>query len=290
MLDRRVEILHGGRAVLVENGPLRLVIQVFSGEVAETELAKEAAEIAFDCLAGVAKAQHILRQRHSWITREPEDDIAAAMLASVRRIGDEDLTPMAAVAGTIADFVADWLFSHNVTRVIVDNGGDIAIRLQEGETVRVGIRPDVESREITHSILLDSRLSSWGVNTSGMGGRSLTRGIASAVTVFADSSSIADAAATAIANACFAEDENIRQIPARMVDPDSDLGDMPVTVRASGLSPKTVAEALKNGLEKAMVVQRQGEIRGALLAVGGKYVQTPGFARAVGEVSPIINL
>ncbi len=290
MLDRRVEILHEGRAVLIENGPLRLVIQVFSGEVAETELAKEAAEIAFDCLARVAKAQYFLRKRHSHITFEPDDDIAATMLASVRRIGDLDLTPMAAVAGTIADFVADWLFSHNVTRVIVDNGGDIAIRLQEGEAVRVGIRPTIESRKITHSILLDSRLSSWGVNTSGIGGRSLTRGIASAVTVFAESSSIADAAATAIANACFAEDENIHQVPARMVDPGSDLGDVLVTVSASGLSPKTIAEALNNGLEKALVVQRQGEIRGALLAVGGKYVQTPGFAKAVGELSPITNL
>ncbi|WP_205233491.1 FAD:protein FMN transferase [Desulfopila inferna] len=275
---------------MIENGPLRLVIQVFSGEVAETELAKEAAEIAFDCLARVAKAQYFLRKRHSHITLEPEDDIAATMLASVRRIGDLDLTPMAAVAGTIADFVADWLFSHNVTRVIVDNGGDIAIRLQEGEAVRVGIRPTIESREITHSILLDSRFSSWGVNTSGIGGRSLTRGIASAVTVFAESSSIADAAATAIANACFAEDENIHQVPARMVDPGSDLGDVLVTVSASGLSPKTIAEALNNGLEKALVVQRQGEIRGALLAVGGKYVQTPGFAKAVGELSPITNL
>jgi ApbE superfamily uncharacterized protein (UPF0280 family) len=285
MIDRRVAILHEGRAVLVENGPLRLVIQAFSGPVPETELAREAGEYAFDCLARVANAQHLLRKRHGLITSFPEDEIARVMLESVRLIGDEDLTPMAAVAGTIADFVADWLFARNVTRVIVDNGGDIAIRLKPGEVVRVGLRPVIDSQEITHLIHLDSRSLSWGVNTSGMGGRSLTRGIASAVTAFAKNSSVADAAATAIANSCFAEDKNIRQVPAITVDPNTDLGDMLVTVSASGLTEKTVTEALGNGLKKAQVIQERRGILGALIAVGGRFVLTPGFPEIVGEIS-----
>lgn len=284
MSDRRVAILHGGRAVLAENGPLRLVIQPFSGPVAETELAKEAAEYAFDCLARVAAALPALRRRHGLIATLPRDEIARVMLESVRIIGDEDLTPMAAVAGTIADFVADWLFARKVTRVIVDNGGDIAIRLKPGESARVGLRPVIDSLEITHLIHLDSTYPSWGVTTSGMGGRSLTRGIASAVTVFASTASVADAAATAIANSCFAEDGNIRQVPAITVDPTTDLGEMLVTVSASGLAAKTVTAALENGLEKAKAVMQRGDIRGALIAVAGKFVLTPGFTESVGEI------
>jgi uncharacterized protein len=191
---------------------------------------------------------------------------------------------MAAVAGTIADFVADWLFARDMTRVIVDNGGDIAIRFKPGESARVGLRPVIDSSEVTHLIHLDSKYPSWGVTTSGMGGRSLTRGIASAVTVFANNASIADAAATAIANSCFAEDENIRQVPAITVDPNTDLGDMLITVSASGLAEKTVTAALENGLEKAKVIQQRGDIRGALIAVGGRFVLTPGFSEIVGEI------
>ena len=193
---------------------------------------------------------------------------------------------MAAVAGTIADFVADWLFARNVTRVIIDNGGDIAIRLKVGESARVGLRPVIESQEITHYIQLDSKYSSWGVTTSGMGGRSLTRGIASAVTVFARKSSVADAAATAIANSCFAEDENILQVPAKIIDPQSDLGDTLITVSASGLAGKTVQKALANGLKKATDIQERGLILGALIVVGGKIVQTPGFSEFVAEIFP----
>jgi ApbE superfamily uncharacterized protein (UPF0280 family) len=263
---------------------MRLVIQAFSGPVAEIGLAKEAAQYAFDCLARVAKAQHLLRQRHGLIGFIPEDKIARTMLESVSLIGDEDLTPMAAVAGTIADFVADWLFDRHVTRVIVDNGGDIAIRLIAGESAGVGLRPDIQSREITHLIRIDARFPSWGVNTSGLGGRSLTRGIASAVTTFAATSSVADAAATAIANACFAEHKNIHQAPAKSVDPNTDLGDLPVTVGISDLPQKSVTQALENGFRKATAIQKMGHIHGALIAVGGKFALTPDFSKNVGQV------
>lgn len=285
MSDRRVAVLPGEKAVLAENGPLRLVIQAYSGPIPEIALAKKAAEYAFDCLGRVAAAQQSLRKRHGLITSSLQDEIARTMLESVRSIGDEDLTPMAAVAGTIADFVADWLFSRNVTRVIVDNGGDIAIRLKAGESARVGLRPAIDSQEITYSILLDSKYSSWGVTTSGMGGRSLTRGVASAVTVFAPRSSVSDAAATAIANSCFSEDKNILQVPAKTIAPYTDLGDMLVTVSASGLAEKTVQKALANGLKKATGIQERGLILGALIVVGGKFVQTPGFSEFVAEVS-----
>ena len=128
----------------------------------------------------------------------PENGLAQRMIESVRAIGDMDLTPMAAVAGTIADGVADWLFARGPTKVVVDNGGDIAIRLAAGETATVGIRPQINCSDISHIAYLDERRLSWGVTTSGRGGRSFTRGIASAVTVIAENASINIAAGTPI--------------------------------------------------------------------------------------------
>ncbi len=287
MQDRRVEILPGGKAVLVENGPLRLVIQAFSGLKPQAEMIVAEADFAFACLNRVAQSLPLLKQRHGLISSAPPDQIAKTMLESVRLTQESDLTPMAAVAGTIADFVADHLFTEKVTKVIVDNGGDIAIRLNPGETARVGFRPDIESQQITHVIELVSEppdFSTWGVNTSGMGGRSLTRGIASAVTAFAGTSSVADAAATAIANNCFAADDNIRQVPARLIDSNTDLGDMLITLDGSGLSEMTYEKALNSGLDKANLLVKKDILRGALLSVGGKMGVTPDFSQRVGEL------
>lgn len=285
MLDRRVEILPGNKAVLAENGPLRLIIQAYKGELLDITLATKGAEYSFGCLERVAKEQDLLRHFHPLIKVSANDKIARMMIESVRLIGDEDLTPMAAVAGTIADFVADYLFELGSTRVIVDNGGDIAIRLSPGEIVRVGFRPEITSQEISHLIEIDSRSKSWGVNTSGLGGRSLTRGIASGVTAFATSSSVADAAATAIANSCITDDENIHMVPAKSIDPNSDLGELLVTASAVSISDETKKKALENGLEKAELLVKRGIIRGAVLAVGENFKTTSGFDVQVGEIS-----
>jgi hypothetical protein len=199
------------------------------------------------------------------------------MVTSVKTIGDGDLTPMAAVAGTIADAVADWLFERGLTRVIVDNGGDIAVRLAEGEKVTVGVRPHVASPLISHVIRLDSSRSAWGVTTSGMGGRSFTRGIASAVTVLADNASLADAAATAVANACFVADKGIIQLPAQNIDPNSDLADIHVTSEVKPLSKESIRKAVGNARCKADNLFQKDLIIGAFIALGSVYTITDGL-------------
>lgn len=284
MSDRRIEILPGKIGVLAENGPLHLVIRAYSGSGLDHEMAVAASHYAFTCLEGVAGELPLLRQQHRELQLTPKHKISRAMLESVRAVGDADLTPMAAVAGSIADEVANWLMEKGATRAIVDNGGDIAIRLSPGERMTVGLRPTIESQKITHVIRLNSNSTTWGVNTSGLGGRSLTRGIASAVTAFGSTSSLADAAATAIANACFSQHKNILQVPARQIDSNSDLGEMLVTVSVQGLPEQIVAKALENGLQKASLVQQQGLIQGALIVIGDQFAWTIGFREMVGEI------
>jgi ApbE superfamily uncharacterized protein (UPF0280 family) len=157
---------------------------------------------------------------------------------------------------------------------VVHNGGDIAIRLAAGETAAVGIRPQINRFDISHIARLDDRSSSWGVTTSGLGGRSFTRGIASAVTVIAENASIADAAATAIANACFVEDNSIVQIPAEQMDPGTDLKGVNVTVDVGALSSVKKIQAVKMALSKADTLCRQQHIVGALIALEDVIIMT----------------
>jgi ApbE superfamily uncharacterized protein (UPF0280 family) len=264
-------------AVLAECGPMRLVIRAWEGNNPQTDLIREAADKSFTYLERIAGFRSELSRPFPDIKVEPRDDLAMEMVNSVGIIGDHDLTPMAAVAGTIADAVANWLFEQGATKVIVDNGGDVAVRLAEGETVTVGVRPQVTRRHISHVIYLDSGRSTWGVTTSGVGGRSLTRGIASAVTVLSTKASVADAAATAIANTCFVKDDRIIQLPAETIDPNSDLTGIYVTTEVGPLSSEKVLAAINSARQKADDLFQKDLIIGAFIALGSVYTITDGL-------------
>ena len=264
-------------SVLVECGPMRLVIRAWNEKQPQIKLARQAAEKSISYLERIARFRPLLSRPVPEIEDLPEDELALAMINSTRAIGDKDLTPMAAVAGTIADAVADGLFEEGLTRVIVDNGGDIAVRMAEGEKVSVGIRPQVISPLISHVIHLDCSRSTWGVTTSGMGGRSFTRGIASAVTVLAENASVADAAATAVANACFVEDKGIIQLPAENIDPNSDLAGINVTTEVAPLSPDKISIALNTARRKAEYLSQKDVIIGAFITLDNVIVISKGM-------------
>jgi ApbE superfamily uncharacterized protein (UPF0280 family) len=262
------------QTVLAECGPMRLAIRAWENGKAQIQICQQAAEQSFSYLEGVANHRAVLSGLAGKIHSLPQNELARRMIESVRAVGDPDLTPMAAVAGTIADYVADWLFDRGLTKVVVDNGGDISIRLAANETVAVGIRPNITSGDISHVINLNGHQPSWGVTTSGLGGRSFTRGIASAVTVVAENASIADAAATAIANACFVADSRIIQIPAEQIDPNTDLKGVSITVEVGKLSREKVVEAVQLARAKADRLCQQKLIDGALIALENVMVMT----------------
>ena len=274
--EKAINVLQGG-AVMAECGPMRLVISAFVGKIPQPEMSIRAAKESFKYLEQVARLRGLLRQRFSKLPDSLDNSLAIKMIRSILAVGDEDLTPMAAVAGTIGDAVADFLFSRGMTKVVLDNGGDVAVRLQEGASVTVGIRPEIGKQGISNVISLDSRLPSWGVTTSGLGGRSLTRGIASASTVIAESASLADAATTAVANASFVEDEKVIQRPAEEIDPETDIAGLPATVKVGPLSEETKAVAVSRAIGRAKELIKRDIIFGAYVAVQGKVAMTDFF-------------
>jgi ApbE superfamily uncharacterized protein (UPF0280 family) len=194
--------------------------------------------------------------------------ILVDMIKAVRRCDDASLTPMAAVAGAFADAVADFLRERGATRVIVNNGGDIALRLNPDEQVRVGIVSSIGANCHSHVLQLDSRSGIEGIATSGFGGRSFTKGIATAAAVLGHNCREADACATLVGNHTFSPDPAIRQALAEDLDPGTDLRGHLITVSIGDLAPETGVRALTNGIDKARELIEKGLILGAIIFVG----------------------
>lgn len=271
--ETSIHLLQGG-AALVECGPMRLVIDARIGKVAQPQQSMRAAEQAVWLLEGVARARPFLGRNYRELISQVADPLALKMIASVQAVGDEDLTPMAAVAGTMADAVADFLFERGMTRVLVDNGGDVAVRSCDGEPVKVGIRPQVDSKGISDVILLGPERTAWGIATSGFGGRSLTRGVLESATVVAADASLADAAATAVANAGTIADGAVVRSPAEAIDPYTDIAGLGVTVRIGPLAEERKQQAIDQAIRRAEQLIERRIILGAYAACQGLTAMT----------------
>jgi hypothetical protein len=108
-----------------------------------------------------------------------------------------------------------------------------------------------------------------GIATSGANGRSFSLGIADSVTVLAKTASVADVAATLIANAVNVDSKSVTRKPANKLDPDTDLGDLLVTTKVGKLTPAEVETALDAGLKQAEAYLAKGLIAGAVLMLHG---------------------
>jgi ApbE superfamily uncharacterized protein (UPF0280 family) len=182
------------------------------------------------------------------------------------------ITPMAAVAGSVAEEILGAMTGvARLDRAYVNNGGDIALYLADGERFSVGLmdRPDASGKMRT--IVIDADDPSRGIATSGRHGRSFSLGIADAVTVLAATASQADAAATFIANTVdLPGHPAIMRCPAQDLQPDSDLGARPVTRGVGELSEAEIAAALETGAACARRLLAMGLIDSAILRLHGE--------------------
>jgi hypothetical protein len=188
------------------------------------------------------------------------------MAAAVAPFRPGFITPMAAVAGAVAEEVLSALTGPGISRAYANNGGDIALWLQPGESLTCALAVSGGMDRVTLGHADPVR----GIATSGWRGRSFSLGIADAVTVLARTAAMADAAATMIANAVDLPHPGIRRRPAREIQCDSDLGQRPVTVGVPMLSASDRADALQAGLHAAERFQARGLIEGAALFLQGE--------------------
>ena len=264
--------LEDGSRLHLRHGPIDLVIEAF-GERAAVRAAHEAASRRFDGLLEALCAElDLLRAPQRAASPPAASDVARRMQAAVAPHAARCfITPMAAVAGAVADTIlATMTAAAALRRAYVNNGGDIALHLAEGERFAVGLvdRPDRPGLFGRGVVAAGDPVR--GIATSGWRGRSFSLGIADAVTILAADAAAADAAATVVANAVdLPGHPAIRRRPARDLQPDSDLGDRLVTREVGPLSPMEIDRALAAGAAEAQGLVTRGLIAAAALHLAG---------------------
>lgn len=261
-----------------QHGPIDLILAV-EGEFEARERAIAACWDRFQTvLPGlVAELAQLRRPAHE--RPSVRGPVAARMVHACAPFAAERfVTPMAAVAGAVADELMETFRRAGISRAFINNGGDIALHLTPGERYRVGVwsnlgrvrSSDDLGRDVDSRFVVDAGMPVRGIATSGWRGRSFSLGIADSVTVLANTAAAADAAATMIANAVDCDFAGIARIPAEQLKDDTDLGGLPVTVDVPPLPPGAIAAALACGRAEAEYWRERDVIYAAALFLQGQ--------------------
>lgn len=269
----QIALLPDGKRLHLQDGPIDLVVEA-KGRDADVRAAYQAAAERFNGLldelcAELAELRSAANPDHSAL----KGVVARRMYAAVAPFAaDCFITPMAAVAGSVAEeILGAMLLKATLDRAYVNNGGDIALHLGDGEQFTVGLMDRPDRRGVMRTMTVDADMPVRGIATSGRHGRSLSLGIADAVTVLARTASQADAAATVIANAVdLPSHPAILRLPANELQPDSDLGARLVTSDVGPLAEPEVEQALEAGAVRARDLLTSGLIEGAALRLLGE--------------------
>lgn len=278
--------LQDGKRLHLNYGPIDLIVEAF-GEAHECRQAYEQAVTRFQTiLPELVEELPELRQPATSRPRAFTGSTAQRMEAAVVPLAKDFITPMAAVAGSVADeILGAMLAGRKLDRAYVNNGGDSALHLGAGQSMTLAIAGT--GHGLADRIVIHTGDGVRGVATSGWRGRSFSLGIADAVTVLARTGAEADAAATLIANAVdLPGHPAIRRVPARDLAPDSDLGDRLVTQEVNRLSSEEIATALDGGLAVAEDFRRRGLIAASALFLAGQTRISGSMALAAPDKSP----
>jgi uncharacterized protein len=279
----QIRLLPDGRRLFLQDGPINLVVEAF-GEQQQIEAAYSAAASRFVTVLDELCAELSLLRRPILANCDlPSGIVARRMARAVAPFSDDCfITPMAAVAGAVAEEILGAMLSaDSLQRAYVNNGGDIAFHLAPGEHFVVGMIERPDRRSLFGTATLHWHQPVRGIATSGWRGRSFSLGIADAVTILANTAAAADAAATIVANAVdLPGHPSILRAPACDIDPDSDLGSLPVTRYVGELEPRDVVFALDRGASVARDLLSRGLICAAALCLQGQ-------TRVVGLAQPL---
>ncbi|HEY5829499.1 MAG TPA: UPF0280 family protein [Hyphomicrobiaceae bacterium] len=269
-----------GERLHLSHGPIDVVLKAW-GRAEEVRAAYRAAVARFPAILPELCDELMDLRRPMHEGPVVSGKVAQRMVEACRPFAEVFVTPMAAVAGAVADeLLAEMTAAAELERAFVNDGGDIAVLVMPGHSLDVGVAGEFSRGAvpaINGAMRIDAASGVGGIATSGTRGRSFSLGIADAVTVVAHTAATADVAATLVANAVDIDSPAITCRPARELDPDSDLRDLPVTVSVGLLTPADVGAALAAGAERARGYRERGLILDAALMLQGSIrgLETP---------------
>ena len=264
-------ILSDGSRLHLNHGPIDLIIEAF-GETETVQCAYERATNKFNnVLTDLVRELPALRSPISQNRDTLKSPVGMRMQNAVQPFYPTFVTPMAAVAGSVADYVLKILCEGDKLRkAYVNNGGDIAIHLDQHEVFNIGIITNLKTRAVAGTVSIGKKDAINGIATSGWHGRSHSLGIADAVTVLAPNAAQADTAATLIANAVDLPGSTlITKVPAKELFPDTDLGDKLVTTGVALLPKHLAVMAVEKGCKRANEYISRGLITAATISLQG---------------------
>lgn len=268
MSDRpQVNFLSGGARLHLQHGPIDLII----GADGDRFPAFIAAQQRFNTvLSELVSEMDALRTPLSATIPPPSGEVALRMHLAAMPFCETFVTRMVCVAGAVADTVLQAMTdAMPLGRAYVNNGGDIALHLSEGAQFSMAIARD-DGKVLGH-LQIEQQDGIGGVATSGRHGRSLSMGIADAVTVLAHDAASADAAATLIANAVDLPGHPlVRRQAAHEIDENSDLGAQLVVTGCANLTKVEVDQALERGVRVAETLIEGGKILDVALFLEGQ--------------------
>jgi uncharacterized protein len=263
-----------------QHGPIDLIIDA-EGDAQAVRSAVERAWRRFEGLLAELVQELALLRSPVQRAHEVNGMVARRMVQACSAHRAEFITPMAAVAGAVADELIEAFQGEGAIRkAYVNNGGDIALHLAAGTRFRLGIA-GVEDALLHGQADIRAEDGVRGVATSGWRGRSLSLGIADSVTVLSRSAACADASATMIGNHTRVDVPAVERRPAHEVVAGSDLGRRLVTVAVGRLSENEIATALEAGARHAQRLVDCGLIHGAALRLQGRAASVGACRQAV---------
>ena len=263
----QVQVLAPGK-VYFDYGPSSIVVMADKDGHPLTDLCQQAFEVIDSSLTEITASLSWLRRYPAHIPAGQLTGLPGRMLEAVLAVDEPTLTPMATVAGCVSDAVADWLLAQGAGRAIANNGGDIALRLAPGTSAKIGLMTNLWAGQVDRTVTIKAEDGIGGIATSGLGGRSLTRGIARGVSAFARRCILADALATHLANRSFIPSDQVLTMKAGEVDPNSDISDLSVVVGVGQLDPKLRQQALHQVEGEARRQKKLGNLIAACARVG----------------------
>jgi hypothetical protein len=268
-------MLADGRRLHLHHGPIDLIVEAWGNGHEVVQAYGQAARRFEGILEELVAELPALRRPVTRVSRgEVTGPVARRMVeaarAHVRAAGDLFVTPMAAVAGAVAmEILEATTGGRRLQRAYVNNGGDIAVHLADGCRFEVGIVDRLDRPSIASTATIGASMPVRGIATSGQGGRSLSLGIADAVTVLAATAAMADVAATLIANAVTVDSPAVVRAPACTIDDSSDLGEIAVVAGVGPLTAIEIWEALDAGADRARAMVEDGLAEAAFLSLRG---------------------
>jgi uncharacterized protein len=262
-----------GDRLHLRHGPIAIVLKVWAAPDVVRQAQRLVTRHFPKILPELADELAALRQPIKKSVRF-QGKVAQRMADAALPFADVYVTPMAAVAGAVAEEVLRIIHAAGlIEKAYVNNGGDIAFHLEAGQSLNFGVAGDFSegpTPAINGTLMLTADMGLSGIATSGAQGRSFSLGIADSVTILAKTASMADAAASLVANAVNIDSKAVTRKPASKLDPDTDLGDLLVTTKVGKLTADEISAALDAGAKQAEGYLQKGLLAGAVLMLQGE--------------------